>query len=90
MIQIRLIDKQGVVKYELRGLGYFPYAAVSQGNTILIAKVKHGVGLVSIDEYTNELKHVQNLVIEYKIEKPERNWYYLQQYRSGEIRFLHS
>ncbi|XP_030847212.1 tripartite motif-containing protein 45-like [Strongylocentrotus purpuratus] len=85
--KIRLIDKQGVVKYELRGLGYFPYAAVSQGNTILIAKVKHGVGLVSIDEYTNELKHVQNLVIDYKIEKPGRNWYYLQQYRSGEIAF---
>ncbi|XP_030847209.1 tripartite motif-containing protein 2-like [Strongylocentrotus purpuratus] len=84
---IRLIDKQGVVKYDLRELGYFPYAAVSQGNTILIAKVKHDVGLVSIDEYTNELKHSQKLVIDYKIEKPGRIWYYLQQYRSGEIAF---
>eukprot|EP00057_Strongylocentrotus_purpuratus_P011532 XP_011666006.1 PREDICTED: transcription intermediary factor 1-beta-like [Strongylocentrotus purpuratus] len=82
---IRLIDKLGVVKYELAGLGYFPYAAVSQWNTILIATVKNDVGSVSIDEYTNELKHVQTLVINYKIEKPKRNWYYLQQYRSEEI-----
>ncbi|XP_011664803.2 uncharacterized protein LOC105438544 [Strongylocentrotus purpuratus] len=84
---IRLIDKQGVVKYDLEKLGVNPHAAVSQGNTILIATVKHDVGSVSIDEYTNELKHVQNLVFDYEIEKPEREWYYLQQYRSGEIAF---
>ncbi|XP_030847107.1 RING finger protein 207-like [Strongylocentrotus purpuratus] len=84
---VRLIDKQGVVKYELTELDHFPYAAMSQGNTILIAAVKHDVGVVSIDEYTNELEHVQSIVIDYKIEKPERYWYYLQQYRSGEIAF---
>ena len=71
---IRLIDKQGVIKYKLTQLGDSPFAAVYQGNTILIATVKHHVGLVSIDEYTNELKHVQNLVLDYKIEKPEREW----------------
>ncbi|XP_030830792.1 tripartite motif-containing protein 2-like [Strongylocentrotus purpuratus] len=87
---IRLIDKQGVVKYKLTKLGDDLYPAVSQRNTILIATVKHHVGLVSIDEYTNELKHVKNLVIDYKIEKPERWWYYLQQYRSGEIAFCTS
>ncbi|XP_030847116.1 E3 ubiquitin-protein ligase TRIM33-like [Strongylocentrotus purpuratus] len=84
---IRLIDKQGVVKYKLTGLDDFPCAAVSQGNTILIAVVQHNVGFVSINEYTNELKHIQNLVIDYKIEKTKRNWYNLQQYRSGEIAF---
>eukprot|EP00057_Strongylocentrotus_purpuratus_P025555 XP_011680029.1 PREDICTED: tripartite motif-containing protein 7-like [Strongylocentrotus purpuratus] len=84
---IRLIDKQGVVKYKLTKLGYRLHAAVSQDNTILIATKKPGVGLVSIDEYTNELKHVQNLVIDYKFEKPEREWYTVQQYRSGEIAF---
>ncbi|XP_011669362.2 RING finger protein 207-like [Strongylocentrotus purpuratus] len=82
---IRLIDKQGVVKYELAKLGDNLSHAVSQGNTILIATVKHDAALVSIDEYTNELKHVQSIVIDYDIEKPERGWYYLQQYRSGEI-----
>ncbi|XP_030845768.1 tripartite motif-containing protein 45-like [Strongylocentrotus purpuratus] len=82
---IRLIDKQDVLKYEFAKEGYLLYAAVSQWNTILIATLKHGAGLVSIDEYTNELKHVQNLVDDYKIEKPEKYWYSLQQYRSGEI-----
>ncbi|XP_030840946.1 tripartite motif-containing protein 51-like [Strongylocentrotus purpuratus] len=82
---IRLIDKQGVLKYKLAKLGCFLFAAVSKWNTILIATVKHDEGLVSIDEYTSALKHVQNLVINYKIEKPEVHWYNLQQYRSGEI-----
>ncbi|XP_030847017.1 tripartite motif-containing protein 45-like [Strongylocentrotus purpuratus] len=85
--EIRLIDKQGVVKYQFTSEDYLT-AAVSLENTILIATVKHDVGLVSIDEYTNKLKHVQNLVTDYKIEKSEkRRWYTLQQYRSGEIAF---
>ncbi|XP_041472146.1 tripartite motif-containing protein 59-like [Lytechinus variegatus] len=84
---IRLIDKEGAIQHELKKPGSLLYAAVSQWNTILIAKVKHGEGLVSIDEYTYELRHIRNLVNDYKIEKPDRNWYYLQQYRSGEIAF---
>ncbi|XP_011661272.1 tripartite motif-containing protein 45-like [Strongylocentrotus purpuratus] len=85
---IRLIDKQGVVKYQLTKSGVYLTAAVSQGNTILIATVKDDESLVSIDEYTNELKHVQNLVTDYKVETNERGlWYTLQQYRSGEIAF---
>ncbi|XP_030847003.1 tripartite motif-containing protein 2-like [Strongylocentrotus purpuratus] len=84
---IRLIDKQGVVKYQLTKSGHRLIAAVSQWNTILIATVKHDECLINIDEYTNKLKHVQNLVIDYKIEKNERVWYTLQQYRSGEIAF---
>ncbi|XP_041471867.1 transcription intermediary factor 1-beta-like [Lytechinus variegatus] len=66
---IRLIDKQGAVQHELKKPGSLLYAAVSQWNTILIAKVKHDEGLVSIDEYTNELRHIRNLVNDYKIEK---------------------
>ncbi|XP_041472610.1 tripartite motif-containing protein 2-like [Lytechinus variegatus] len=84
---IRLIDKQGAVQHKLKKPGSFLCAAVSQWDTILIAKVKHGEGLVSIDEYTNELRHIRNLVNDYKIEKPGLYWYYLQQYRSGEIAF---
>ncbi|XP_041472342.1 E3 ubiquitin-protein ligase TRIM31-like [Lytechinus variegatus] len=84
---IRLIDKQGAVQHKLKNQGSFLCAAVSQWNTILIAKVKHGEGLVSIDEYTNELRHIRNFVNNFKIEKPELYWYYLQQYRSGEIAF---
>ena len=85
---IRLIDKKGVIKYKLTKPLDYLIAAVSQWNTILIATVNHDLGLVSIDEYTNKLKHVQNLVIDYKIEKNDRGcWYTLQQYRSGEIAF---
>nr|XP_054762191.1 tripartite motif-containing protein 2-like [Lytechinus pictus] len=84
---IRLIDKQGAVQHELKKPGSLLHAAVSQGGTILIAKVKHDEGLVSIDEYTYELRHIRNLVNDYKIEKPGIYWYYLQQYRSGEIAF---
>ncbi|XP_063960970.1 transcription intermediary factor 1-beta-like isoform X2 [Lytechinus pictus] len=83
---IRLIDIEGVLQHELKKPYSNLYAAVSQEDTILIAKVKHGEGLVSIDEYTNELRHIRNLVNDYKI---EGRWYmyYLQQYRSGEIAF---
>ncbi|XP_030834791.1 uncharacterized protein LOC115921444 [Strongylocentrotus purpuratus] len=85
--KIRLIDKQGVVKYELAKFRNYLIAAVSQRNTILIATQKPFESLVNIDEYTNELKHVQNLVIDYKIERHGIYWHQLQQYRSGEIAF---
>nr|XP_054762210.1 tripartite motif-containing protein 2-like [Lytechinus pictus] len=84
---IRLIDKEGAVQHELSKPGSDLYAAVSQWNTILIANVEHDEGLMSIDEYTNELRYIRNLGNDYKIVKPERRWYYLQQYRSGEIAF---
>nr|XP_054761244.1 protein PML-like [Lytechinus pictus] len=84
---IRLIDKDGTVQYKLYKRGSSLYAAVSQYNTILIANIKLSKYLVSIDEYTNELRHIQNFVKDVKIEKPVREWYYLQQYRSGEIAF---
>nr|XP_054762207.1 tripartite motif-containing protein 2-like [Lytechinus pictus] len=84
---IRLVDKDGAVQHKAKRPGSDLFAAVSQDNTVLIAKVKHDEGLVSIDEYTNELKHIQNHVDYYKIEKPLKRWYYLQQYRSREIAF---
>ncbi|XP_063960410.1 uncharacterized protein LOC135155412 [Lytechinus pictus] len=84
---IRLIDKQGAVQHELNKPGGDLYAAVSQWDTILIAKVEEDEGLVSIDEYTYELRHIRNLVTDYKIEKSGIYWCFLQQYRSGEIAF---
>ncbi|XP_041455846.1 tripartite motif-containing protein 2-like [Lytechinus variegatus] len=85
---VRLIDKEGDVKHTLtKASKTFLYAAVSQSNAILIASVKYDEGLVSIDEYDDELNHIHNLIDEHKIEKPERLWYVLKQYRSGEIAF---
>ncbi|XP_041453723.1 tripartite motif-containing protein 2-like [Lytechinus variegatus] len=85
--RVRLIDKQGVVKHAMKSFHEGLYPAVSRRNTILIAKVAHELGLVSIGEYTNELKRMWYLIENFKIEKPERQWYCLQQYRSGELAF---
>ncbi|XP_041453727.1 uncharacterized protein LOC121406919 [Lytechinus variegatus] len=85
--RVRLIDKQGVVKHTYKTFIEDLYLAVSQRNTILIAKVNHETCIVSIGEYTNELKCIGYLVENRKFEKPERQWYCLHQYRSGELAF---
>nr|XP_054775308.1 uncharacterized protein LOC129283587 [Lytechinus pictus] len=85
--RVRLIDKHGVVKHTYKTFLEELYPAVSQRNTILIAKVNPEMCMVSIGEYTNELKRIRYLVENFKIEKPERQWYCLQQYRSGELAF---
>ncbi|XP_041457426.1 tripartite motif-containing protein 55-like [Lytechinus variegatus] len=85
--RVRLIDKQGVVKHTYKTYHEGLYPAVSQRNTILIAKVNQEMCMVSIGEYTIELKRIWSLVENFKIEKPERQWYCLQQYRSGELAF---
>ncbi|XP_011662240.1 uncharacterized protein LOC105437398 [Strongylocentrotus purpuratus] len=82
-----IIDKDGIVKHKVEKSGLTAYAAVTQNNSILIAWVNHDDGLVSIDEYTSELKHVQTLISDHKIEKSERSWYVLREFRSGEIAF---
>ena len=84
---VSIIDQNGNVKNIVEKLYVYPYAAVTQNNSILIAWVKHDRGLVSIDEYTSDLKYVQTLISDHKIEKPERSWYYLREFRSGEIAF---
>eukprot|EP00057_Strongylocentrotus_purpuratus_P006788 XP_011661262.1 PREDICTED: uncharacterized protein LOC105436910 [Strongylocentrotus purpuratus] len=84
---VRIIDEDDRVKHNADKLDLYPYAAVTQNNSILIAWVKLDDGLVSIDEYTNELKHIQTLISDHNIEKHERNWYHLQEFRSGEIAF---
>ncbi|XP_030845790.1 uncharacterized protein LOC115925887 [Strongylocentrotus purpuratus] len=71
--KVRIIDKDGNVKHKVEKLNVYPSAAVTHSNSILIAWVNHGDGLVSIDEYTSELKHVQTIISDHKIEKPQRN-----------------
>eukprot|EP00057_Strongylocentrotus_purpuratus_P024588 XP_011679062.1 PREDICTED: uncharacterized protein LOC105445334 [Strongylocentrotus purpuratus] len=85
--EVRIIDKDGNVKHKVEKSNIHPYAAVTKNNSILIAWVKHADGLVSIDEYTSELKHVQTLISDHKIEKPATRWYNLREFRSGEIAF---
>ncbi|XP_041469949.1 uncharacterized protein LOC121419559 [Lytechinus variegatus] len=82
------IDRNGDIKH----LFWQPMksninAAASKDNTILISSVRHDEGLLNIDEYSGELKHIKTLISDYKIEKPKRNWYYIRQFQSGEIAF---
>ncbi|XP_063959181.1 E3 ubiquitin-protein ligase TRIM56-like [Lytechinus pictus] len=75
------IDMKGDIMHRLRKpRGNDLHAAVSKDNTILIASVRRNEGLLNIDEYTGELKHKKTLISDYKIEKPERQWYYLLQF----------
>ncbi|XP_071499591.1 uncharacterized protein [Diadema antillarum] len=76
--------KENVLKKE--GMNAFP--AVCRDDSVIVAWVKHGEGLVSIDRYTRNLEHVCNITTDFKIQKPEeRNWYFLQEFESGEIAF---
>nr|XP_054760821.1 tripartite motif-containing protein 6-like [Lytechinus pictus] len=84
---IRIDGKSGVMHKLTKPGDNSLFAAVSKDNTILIAHVRHEEGLLNIDEYTGELKHIKTLISDYNIEKPERQWYYLRQFQSGEIAF---
>ncbi|XP_041470644.1 tripartite motif-containing protein 59-like [Lytechinus variegatus] len=75
------IDMKGDIMHKLKKpWGNDLHAAVSKDNTILIASVRRNEGLLNIDEYTGELKHIRTLISDYKIERPERQWYYLLQF----------
>ncbi|XP_072168427.1 uncharacterized protein [Diadema setosum] len=66
----------------------FASPAICRDDLVIVAWVKYEEGLVSIDQYTQDLEYVQNIVTDFKIQKPEeRNWYYLQEFDSGEIAF---
>ena len=65
--------------------GYIPYPAVCQDDSVIIAWVKRDPGLLSIDQYTKELKYIKNILTNFKITKS--NEYFLQAFKTGEIAF---
>ncbi|XP_071489192.1 tripartite motif-containing protein 3-like [Diadema antillarum] len=71
-------NKENVLKKE----GVYPYSAVCRDDSVIVAWVKHKEGLVSIDRYTSELKHVQSLISDFQIQKTENRRYYLQEFES--------
>ncbi|XP_072163924.1 uncharacterized protein [Diadema setosum] len=82
------LDGKGKMENVLKKEGMAAWPAVCRDDSVIVAWVKHGEGLVSIDRYTRDLEHVRNVVTTFKITKPkERNWYYLQEFESGEIAF---
>ncbi|XP_072172434.1 uncharacterized protein [Diadema setosum] len=78
------IGKKGnILKKESRSA----YPAICRDDSVIVAWVKEEDGLVSIDQYTKDFEHVCNLLTDFKIQKSERSWYYLQEFESGEIAF---
>ncbi|XP_072163715.1 E3 ubiquitin-protein ligase TRIM71-like [Diadema setosum] len=80
------LDGQGKKENVLKKEGMDAYPAVCQDDSVIVAWVKDKEGLVSIDRYTMNLEHVHNLITDFKI-KPNRYWFYLQEFESGEIAF---
>ncbi|XP_071506774.1 uncharacterized protein [Diadema antillarum] len=81
------LDDNGKKESVLEKVGLYPYPAICRDDSIIVAWVKHEEGLVSIDRYTRVLEQVNNIVTDFKIQQPERLWYYLQEFESGEIAF---
>ncbi|XP_071491002.1 uncharacterized protein [Diadema antillarum] len=81
------LDGTGKTENVLKKEGMFAWSVVCRDDSVIIAWVKHEKGLVSIDRYTRDLNHVCNLITDFKIQRPERVWYYLQEFESGEIAF---
>ncbi|XP_071506773.1 tripartite motif-containing protein 3-like [Diadema antillarum] len=81
------LDANGKKENVLEKEGRYPFPAVCRDDSVIVAWVKHEGGLVSIDRYTRDLEHMHNIVTDFKIQKPERIWNYLQECGSGEIAF---
>ncbi|XP_072163696.1 uncharacterized protein [Diadema setosum] len=81
------LDGKGKKDKVLKKEGMYAWPAVCRDDSVIVAWVKHEEGLVSIDRYTRDLEHMHNIVTDFKIQKSERKWYYLQEFESGEIAF---
>ncbi|XP_011667924.2 tripartite motif-containing protein 5-like [Strongylocentrotus purpuratus] len=66
------------------------FPCLGKDDTVLIAWVNQKEGTVNISLYTSELKVTKAIVSHFKFPIPERHWYYLQTFRSGEIAFCTS
>ena len=64
-----------------------PYPAVCQDDLVIIAWVKHDQGLLSIVQYTKELKYIKNILTNFKITKSFIRNSFLQAFKTGEIAF---
>ncbi|XP_071504052.1 uncharacterized protein [Diadema antillarum] len=81
------LDGNGKQENILKKEGMLAFPAVCRDDSVIVAWVKHEEGLVSIDRYTRDLEYMHNLITDFKIIVPETDWYYLQEFESGEIAF---
>ncbi|XP_072181968.1 uncharacterized protein [Diadema setosum] len=81
------LDGKGKKEKVLKKEGMRACTAVCQDDSVIVAWVKHGEGLVSIDRYTRSLKHVHSLISDFRIQILGLVWYCLEEFESGEIAF---
>ncbi|XP_072182413.1 uncharacterized protein [Diadema setosum] len=92
--KLLLTDESAVVFLDIKGKegkvlkkeGTSAYPAVCRDDSVIVAWVKNAKGLVSIDRYTSDMKHVRNVITNFQIQCSWL-WYYLQEFESGEIAF---
>eukprot|EP00057_Strongylocentrotus_purpuratus_P009161 XP_011663635.1 PREDICTED: tripartite motif containing 13-like [Strongylocentrotus purpuratus] len=90
-IQVEVInDVSGAIIHSISKGGDESYPAVCQDESVIIAWVKRGQGLLSIVQYTKELKYIKNILTDFKINVAYTNRYsFLQAFKTGEIAFFY-
>ena len=85
---VKIIDEFGEEEREVtKNAKGSPYPAICRDDSIIIAWIKYKELLVTIDKYTSDLQYVTKLVTDFKVQKPNRSWFYLQEFGSGELAF---
>ena len=85
---VRIVDEYGTVQQNIIKSNAYPYPTSYHDGSVIIAWVNHEDGLVTFEQYSSELDHVQTLITDVKIQKPKkRNWYYLREFLTGELAF---
>ena len=84
---IKVFNERGIVNSHITHSNKFPYPTVRHDNSVIIAWVRHEEGLIDVEQYTDELKHIKTLITDFKIEKEKRNWYFLRELLTGELAF---
>eukprot|EP00057_Strongylocentrotus_purpuratus_P018287 XP_011672761.1 PREDICTED: uncharacterized protein LOC105442395 [Strongylocentrotus purpuratus] len=80
-------DVSGAIMHSISKPGERAFPAVYQDNSVIVAWVKQKQSLLSIVQYTKELKYIKSILTDFQIIKPNRAWYYLQAFKTGEIAF---
>ncbi|XP_003731391.1 E3 ubiquitin-protein ligase TRIM31-like [Strongylocentrotus purpuratus] len=83
-------DVSGASIHSINKDGKRAFPAVCQDNSVIIAWVKRDQCLLSIVQYTKELNYIKNILTDFEISKPNRDWYYLRAFKTGEIAFCTS
>ncbi|XP_030830866.1 nuclear factor 7, brain-like [Strongylocentrotus purpuratus] len=88
---VRVVDSlAGTTLHSITKDDVNAFPCLGKDDTVLIAWVNQREGTVNISLYTSELKVTKAIIGHFKFPIPERHWYYLQTFKSGEIAFCTS